>query len=242
MACAIRAAAHPVATIPLLVVVLLSYASIGGSNNRHVSLIKHVVGDVEIRSTRRLVTPSGAIVKTPNGPVLRTGTPGPEWRPVLAWIDFHHAPVSRWGPWAYCYEYGGSFIDIDVADDARITAEEAADVYFATVARTWDTHLYTPERRAEIDAYRAAWLKARFWTNAPTGPRILWWGVAHNITIAIVLCALAINVTNWIPRLRAMHLRHRERNQHRCCRCTYPMHGLKTPVCPECGTTHLRQA
>jgi len=63
---------------------------------------------------------------------------------------------------------------------------------------------------------------------------ILWPGFLHN---ALTLAALALFLLSltWIPRDTLGLIRSRRRARGLCTHCRYPVRGLDTPVCPECG-------
>lgn len=61
-----------------------------------------------------------------------------------------------------------------------------------------------------------------------------WRGYAHNALTLAGLAAFALSLT-WIPRETIGRVRSRRRARGLCVHCRYPVRGLDTPLCPECG-------
>gem|GEM_PF-1716356 len=67
--------------------------------------------------------------------------------------------------------------------------------------------------------------------------RILWTGYLHNAAALLALAAFILSL-GWLPRLPAACRARRARRRlarGRCPRCRYPLAGLESNQCPECG-------
>ena len=117
-----------------------------------------------------------------------------------------------------------------------------------------DGNSLSPEQRAAArrlfieQSGAAAWLsRADVQTLTTTDidrTRTLYLGFLHNAA-AIVVAILFLASLAWVPKTRS-YLRARI-GEHRlargvCPRCSYNLHGLREPTCPECGTPLSRPA
>jgi hypothetical protein len=227
---------HPIATIPLLVLVGLSYSSIGEANQQSRSGIKSLLGDSRFRHWRGEGLPP-CIIREGEGELeaIELDSTSPI-TPALATVYYRDGPVERHGPWDYWYQFGGPYVEVEIHDPSRISAVEAATAaYQHWLSRIDYGNSYSEQQVREINAYRLEDWKRRWGIGGPPKGRILWRGVAHNAGVAVVLAAFGVNLAAWPRRVGEFRARRASARLGRCPCCRYPTRGLRGSVCPECG-------
>lgn len=107
-----------------------------------------------------------------------------------------------------------------------------------------ETRPISPAIEAEARAALIDWLIAHRGLPAADAARLrpgntyrvvpLWPGYLHNALSLTALTLFGLSLT-WIPRQTIGRIRDRRRALGLCMYCRYPVRGLESPLCPECG-------